>query len=43
MVRIGNADMPAAFENGSIDAGVLGSPYADQVIAADMLWLLRKI
>lgn len=35
MVRIGNADMAAAFENGSIDAGLLGSPYADQVIAAE--------
>jgi NitT/TauT family transport system substrate-binding protein len=34
MVRIGNADMPAAFENKSIDAGLLGSPYADQAIAA---------
>ena len=34
MVRVGNADMPAAFENGSIDAGLLGSPYADQVVAA---------
>ena len=34
MVRIGNADMPAAFENSSIDAGLLGSPYADQVIGA---------
>ena len=32
MVQLGNADMPAAFENGSIDAGTLGSPYADQVI-----------
>jgi NitT/TauT family transport system substrate-binding protein len=31
-VQIGNADMPLAFENGSIDAGILGSPYADQVI-----------
>jgi len=31
-VNIGNADMPAAFENGSIAAGILGSPYADQVI-----------
>jgi len=31
-VQLGNADMPAAFENGSIDAGLLGSPYADQVI-----------
>jgi NitT/TauT family transport system substrate-binding protein len=34
IVQIGNADMPAAFENGSIDAGLLGSPYADQVIEA---------
>jgi NitT/TauT family transport system substrate-binding protein len=33
LVQIGNADMPAAFENGSIDAGLLGSPFADQVIA----------
>jgi NitT/TauT family transport system substrate-binding protein len=32
-VNIGNADMPAAFENGSIAAGILGSPFADQVIA----------
>jgi NitT/TauT family transport system substrate-binding protein len=31
--RIGNADMPAAFQNRSIDAGILGSPYADQAIA----------
>ena len=31
-VNIGNADMPAAFENGSISAGILGSPFADQVI-----------
>lgn len=31
-VQIGNADMPAAFENGSIAAGLLGSPFADQVI-----------
>lgn len=33
LVQIGNADMPAAFENGTIDAGLLGSPFADQVIA----------
>ncbi|MEX2540932.1 MAG: ABC transporter substrate-binding protein [Trueperaceae bacterium] len=31
LLNISNADMPAAFENGSIDAGLLGSPYADQV------------
>ena len=30
--QIGNPDMPAAFENGSIAAGLLGSPFADQVI-----------
>ncbi|NOZ28222.1 MAG: ABC transporter substrate-binding protein [Chloroflexi bacterium] len=34
IVQIGNADMPAAFENDAIDAGLLGSPYADQVIKA---------
>lgn len=31
IVSLGNADIPAAFENGSIDAALLGSPYADQV------------
>lgn len=31
IIQLGNADMPAAFEAGSIDAGILGSPYADQV------------
>lgn len=30
IVQLNNADMPAAFENGSIDAALLGSPYADQ-------------
>lgn len=34
LVNVGNADMPVAFENKSIDAGLLGSPYADQVINA---------
>lgn len=34
LVNIGNADMPASFENKAIDAGLLGSPYADQVISA---------
>jgi NitT/TauT family transport system substrate-binding protein len=34
MVNLGNADMPLAFEGGSIDAGILGSPYADQVVEA---------
>lgn len=33
MIQIGNPDMPAALENGSVDAGLLGSPFADQVIA----------
>jgi NitT/TauT family transport system substrate-binding protein len=32
--QIGNADMPAAFANGTIDAGMLGSPFADQIIEA---------
>lgn len=31
LVNLGNADMPAALENGSIDAAILGSPFADQV------------
>lgn len=34
IISLGNADIPAAFENGSIDAALLGSPYADQVEAA---------
>jgi len=32
-LNLANADMPAAFENGSNDAALLGSPYADQVEA----------
>jgi NitT/TauT family transport system substrate-binding protein len=32
-LNLGNADMPAAFANRSIDAGILGSPYADQAEA----------
>lgn len=31
LVDIGNPDMPAAFENNAIAAGLLGSPFADQV------------
>jgi NitT/TauT family transport system substrate-binding protein len=31
-INLGNPDMPAAFENGSVDAAILGSPFADQVI-----------
>ena len=34
LVNLGNGDMPAAFENDSIDAAILGSPYADQAEAA---------
>jgi len=33
-VNISNADAPAAFANGSVDAALLGSPFADQVIEA---------
>lgn len=32
IMPLGNTDMPAALENKSIDAGVLGSPYADQAV-----------
>lgn len=31
LVNLGNADIPAGLANGSIDAAILGSPYADQV------------
>ena len=34
VLNTGNADMPAGFANRSIDAGILGSPYADQALAA---------
>lgn len=34
LLEIANPDMPAAFENGSIDAGLLGAPFADQAIEA---------
>jgi NitT/TauT family transport system substrate-binding protein len=34
MINIGNPDMPLAFENGSIDASLSGSPYADQIVNA---------
>jgi len=33
-LNLGNADMPAAFATRSIEAGILGSPYADQALAA---------
>lgn len=32
LINLGNADMPAALERGSIDAALAGSPYADQTI-----------
>jgi len=32
IVSLSNTDMPAALQNKSIDAGILGSPYADQAI-----------
>lgn len=32
IIRMSNPDMVQALENGSIDAGILGSPYADQAI-----------
>ena len=32
-INLGNAYMPAGFANGSIDAAVLGSPYAEQIEA----------
>jgi NitT/TauT family transport system substrate-binding protein len=31
LINVGNPDMPAAFEGRAIDAGILGSPYAQQV------------
>lgn len=34
IINIGNPDMPLAFENGSIDASLSGSPYADQIVKA---------
>lgn len=33
MVNISNADMPLAFANGALDAAIVGSPFADQIIA----------
>lgn len=31
LINVANPDMPASFEGGAIDAGILGSPYAQQV------------
>ena len=33
IARLGNAEMPAAFANSSVDAGLVASPYANQIIA----------
>jgi NitT/TauT family transport system substrate-binding protein len=40
--QIANADMPAAFENGSIDAGLLGAPFADQAIESGAAAVLES-
>ncbi len=34
IIQLSNPDIPAAFENASIDAALLGAPFADQVEAA---------
>ena len=34
VMNVGNPDMPLAFENGSVDAALAGSPYADQIVGA---------
>ena len=34
VMNVANPDMPLAFENGSVDAGLAGSPFADQIINA---------
>jgi NitT/TauT family transport system substrate-binding protein len=34
VMNVANPDMPLAYENGSIDAGISGSPFADQIINA---------
>ena len=34
LINVANADMPVALERGSIDAALIGSPYADQAINA---------
>lgn len=40
--NIGNPDLPAAFATGSIDAALLGSPYADQVLSAGTAVVLEE-
>ena len=32
LMNVANPDMPLAFENGAVDAGLAGSPFADQII-----------
>ena len=32
LLNIANPDMPLAFENGSVDAAIAGSPFADQIV-----------
>lgn len=34
LMNVANPDMPLAFENGSIDAALTGSPFADQIVGA---------
>jgi len=34
IMNVANPDMPMAFDNGSVDAAIAGSPYADQIINA---------
>ena len=34
VMNVANPDMPMAFANGSVDAGLAGSPFADQIIGA---------
>jgi NitT/TauT family transport system substrate-binding protein len=33
-MNVANPDMPLAFENGSVDAGIAGSPFAEQIVAS---------
>lgn len=41
-MSVANPDMPKAFENGSVDASITGSPYADQIIAAGHAQVLES-
>ncbi len=34
VMNVANPDMPLAFENGSVDAALAGSPYADEILNA---------